>query len=125
MQVNPELNGAGDPKIVSLRSAINPPEDERVPAFSINGQTYSILTRPRVNAGLKYIHLARTKGTEAAIDFMLEVLLGDEGYTALREFDDLTEADLRAVVEAASRIMTGAVESPKDKRSRGSRKSAG
>lgn len=126
MEVDPALNDAGsDPKIVSLRSAINPPADERVPAFSINGKTYSILTRPKVNAGLKYVHLARTRGSEIAIDFMLETLLGVDGYQALQDFDDLTEDDLKAVIDAASRIMAGAVEAPKGKQPRGSRRSAG
>jgi len=126
MEVDPALNEAGsDPKIVSLRSAINPPADQRVPAFSINGTTYSILTRPKVNQGLKYVHLARTRGSEIAIDFMLETLLGVDGYQALQDFDDLTEDDLKAVIDAASRIMAGAVEAPKGKQSRGSRRSAG
>ncbi len=114
-----------DGNIVSLRSAASPPKGERVPAFSINGTVYTILTRPRTNVGLKYIHLARTKGAEIAVDFMLETLLGTEGYAALMDFDDLTEADLTAVIEAASRIMAGAVETPKDKPQRASRRSAG
>ena len=125
MQVSPDLTAHQQPGIVSLNSARHPPAEERIPAFAINGTTYSILTRPRTNQGLKYVHLARTKGSEIAIDYMLEVLLGAEGYTALREFDDLTEDDLKAVIDAASRIMAGAVEAPKEKPGRGSRRSAG
>jgi hypothetical protein len=126
LEVDPGLKDAGSaPNIVSLRSAKNPPQGERVPAFSINGVTYSILTRPKVNAGLKYVHLARTRGQEIAIDFMLETLLGKEGYQALMDFDDLTEEDLTAVMDAASKIMAGAIEAPKEKRSAGSRRSAG
>lgn len=125
MQVSPELAAEAQPGIVSLHSARNPAAEERIPAFSINGTTYSILTRPRTNQGLKYIHLARTRGSEIAIDFMLEVLLGRDGYAALIDFDDLTEDDLKAVIDAASRIMAGTVEVPKGKQSRGSRRSAG
>jgi len=126
MEVDPGLKDAvGPPGIVSLRSAINPPVAERVPAFSINGTMYSILTKPRVNTGLKYVHLARTKGAEIAVDFMLETLLGVDGYQALMDFDDLTEDDLTAVINAATRIMAGAVENPKGKQSKGSRRSAG
>jgi len=125
MKVDPALNDETDPKIVSLRSAINPPQDERIPAFSINGTTYSIATRPKVNAALKYTNLARTRGSEIAIDFMLETLLGKAGYQALIDFDDLTEDNLTAVITAASKIMAGAVEAPKGKQSRGSRRSAG
>ena len=125
MQVSPDLTAHAIPGIVSLNSAKNPPREDRIPAFAINGTTYSILTKPRTNQGLKYVHLARTKGSEIAIDYMLEVLLGVEGYDALREFDDLTEDDLKAVIDAASRIMAGAVETPKEKPGRGSRRSAG
>ena len=126
MEVSPQLTGSGDgPNVVSLRSAVNPAVDERIEAFSINGTMYSILTRPKVNAGLRYIHLARTRGSEIAIAFMLETLLGVEGWEALMAFDDLTEEDLEAVVDAASKIMAGAVEAPKDKQRKGSRRSAG
>jgi hypothetical protein len=123
--ISPELAAKTQPAIVSLRSAKNPAEEKRIPAFSINGVTYSILTQPRVNQGLKYVHLARTKGSEIAVDYMLEVLLGVEGYAALIEFDDLTEDDLKAVIDAASRIMAGAVETPKGKQPRGSARSRG
>jgi len=125
MQVSPELTAPSAPSIVSLHSAINPPVDQRVDAFSINGTMYSILTRPKTNVGLKYIHLARTRGSEIAVDFMLEVLLGEAGYGALMDFDDLTEDDLKAVIDAASKIMAGAVEAPKEERKNGSRKSRG
>lgn len=125
MQVSPELTAPPATSIVSLRSAINPPKDQRVDAFSINGVMYSILTRPKTNVGLKYIHLARTRGSEIAVDFMLEVLLGTEGYQALMDFDDLTEDDLKAVIDAASKIMAGAVETPKEAPRNGSRKSRG
>ena len=126
LRIDPALKDAGTaPNIVSLRSAINPPKDERVPAFSINGVTYTIATRPKTNAGLKYIHLARTRGQEIAVDYMLETLLGKEGYQALMDFDDLTEQNLTDVITAASKIMLGAVEGPKGKQSAGSRRSAG
>jgi len=125
MQVSPELTQPSAPSIVSLHSAINPPKDQRVDAFSINGTMYSILTRPKTNVGLRYIHLARTRGSEIAVDFMLEVLLGEAGYQALMDFDDLTEDDLKAVIDAASKIMAGAVEAPKDQPKNGSRKSRG
>jgi hypothetical protein len=128
MEVDPALSeagGAGDPKIVSLRSVKNRAADERIPAFSIDGVTYSILTKPKTNQGLRYIHISRTQGQSAGIDYMLETLLGKDGYQALMDFDDLTEDDLEAVIKAASGIMAGAVEAPKGKPAKGSRRSAG
>jgi hypothetical protein len=127
MEVDPGLKDAGNlpPNIISLRSSSSPAVPERVPAFSINGTLYTIATRTKTNIGLKYIHLARTKGREIAVDFMLETLLGEDGYEALMDFEDLTEQNLTDVINAASRIMAGAVEVPKDKPAKGSRKSAG
>jgi hypothetical protein len=121
----PGLEQVGKPQIVSLRSAENPPEDERVPAYRVNGVTYSILTKPKTNQSLEYLHLARTRGTEIALDYAMECLLGVEGYQALREFDELTEEDLKAVCDAANRIMAGPVEAPKGKPKNGSRRSRG
>lgn len=120
---DPVLNGAGDtgdgaPQIPVLRS-VTGAEDKRVPAFSINGTTYYISTRPKVNKAIRYLHLTRTQGTEIAIDFMLGELLGEEGYEALMNFDDLTAEQLREVVNIASKVMTGAVEVPKDKQKNG------
>lgn len=125
MEVSPGLEAHEQPGIISLRSAASPHAEERIEAFSINSKKYSILTRPRTNQALRYVHLARTRGSEIAVDYMLEVLLGAEGYQALLDFDDLTEENLTAVINAASRIMAGAVETPKEKPRRGSRKSAG
>jgi hypothetical protein len=126
LEVDPELKDAGaSPGIISLRSAKNPRQDERVPAFRINGTTYSIATKPRTNQGLKYMNLSRTRGSAIAIDFMLETLLGTDGYQALMDFDDLTDDDLEAIIKAASRIMAGAIEGPKGKQPRGSKKSPG
>jgi hypothetical protein len=126
LEIDPALEDAGSgPEIVSLRSAKNPPAGVRVPAFRINGTTYSIATRPKTNTSLKYVHLSRTQGKDIAIDFMLETLLGKEGYEALIEFDDLTEDDLTAVIKAATKIMAGAAEAPKGRPPKGSRRSAG
>jgi hypothetical protein len=125
LRIEPELADVGGPQIVALKSPDGTAKPERVPAFSINGITYSINVRPLTNAGLRYVHLARTKGNEHAIDFMLTTLLGEEGYEALMDYDDLTEEDLKAVVEGASKIMAGTLEAPKGKPSKGSRKSRG
>jgi len=119
-----EQNGDGAiegdvvPQIPVLRS-VPGREEERAEAFSINGTTYSIALRPRVNTALRYMHVSRVQGTEAGIDYMLGVLLGDEAYEALMAFDDLTEEQLEAVIKMASQIMAGAVEGPKEKRKRG------
>lgn len=108
----------GLPKLISLRTA-EPTEDDRVDLFAVNGTTYQISTKPKINTALKYMHLARTQGSDVAVGYMLETLIGADGYQALMEFDDLTQDDLETIIAAASKIMAGAVEDPKGKRSRG------
>ena len=125
LQVSPDLAEQTKPGIISLRSAKNATAEKRVPAFSIDGTVYSIGTTPRLNQAMRYAHIARKQGSEQAVDYMLEVLLGEEGYEALMGFDDLTEADLEAIISAASRIMAGTVEAPKGKPSNGSARSRG
>jgi hypothetical protein len=125
LQIAPELTQEAQPGIVSLHSAREKSPERRIPAFSIDGKVYTILTRPRTNQALRYVNIARKQGSEQAADFMLEVLLGADGYEALLAFEDLTEENLTEVIEACSRIMTGALETPKDRQPNGSRRSAG
>jgi hypothetical protein len=125
LQVSPDLAEQTKPGIISLRSARSPEPEKRIPAFSINGTVYTLLANPRMNQGMRYVHIARKQGSEIAADYMLEVLLGEDGYEALLGFDDLAEPDLEAILNAASRIMAGAVETPKGKQPRGSGRSRG
>lgn len=125
LQVSPDLAEQTQPGIVSLRSAKSAAPEKRVPAFSINGKVYSLLTNPRLNQGMRFVHIARKQGSEQAADFMLEVLLGEDGYEALMGFDDLTEDDLEAIMNAATRVMAGAVETPKGASQNGSARSRG
>ena len=121
MKVNPELAAPDQAPLIPALRSVAPEDraDDRADAFSINDVMYQISTRPPVNKALRYLHIARTQGTEAAIDYMLGVLLGEEGYEALMAFDDLTEEQLEQVITIASKIMTGAVESPKGPQKRG------
>lgn len=97
-----------------LRLVTTPPQDvETVPLFSIDGVEYSIVARPKVNVGLKYLHLAATQGEGIAIAYLLPKLLGTEGFLALCEYDDLEEHHLQFVMETASKIAMGVAEVPK------------
>jgi hypothetical protein len=125
LQVSPGLAEQTKPGIISLRSAKSPEPEKRVPAFSVDGTVYSILVNPRMNQGMRYVHIGRKQGSEMAADYMLEVLLGEDGYEALLSYDALDEADLEAIMNAASRIMAGAVDAPKGKPSNGSSRSRG
>lgn len=106
------------PQIVSLKSVPDRAET-RILAFEIDDAQYSIPASVPTNKALRYAHISRTQGTEAGIDFMLETLLGVEGYEALMNFDDLTEENLLDVIRKCQEVMTGAIETPKGKPAKG------
>lgn len=104
----------GLPQLISLRSDPDR-EIKRVPLFEIDDTEYSIPVKVEVNDALEYLHIGRTQGQEAQIDFMLGLLLGEEGYAALRAFRGLTEQNLMDVIKACRKVMTGSVRGPKDR----------
>lgn len=88
-------------------------EPEMVELFSIDGKPYFIPNKVRVNVGLKYLHQVRTTGDAAANSWLLEALLGEEGYQALLDYDDLTAEDLERVQAVAVEIVLGRSEEGK------------
>ena len=102
------------PKILRLKTSGKGTARKRVPLFYIDDDEYTIEAHPSPARGLKYLHLMRTEGTDVATQYMLETLLGAEGYEALMNYDDLTDEQLEQVITAASKILLGAVEGPKE-----------
>jgi hypothetical protein len=86
---------------------------DRVVLFYIDDRPYSIELKPGVNVGLKYLHLVRTVGENQAMGYLLEKLLGAEGYEALMNYDDLTPEQFEKVCDVASKLTLGALEPPK------------
>jgi len=80
---------------------------ERVELFSIDDVTYTIPNKVRVNVQLKYLYTLKTEGEMAATYEVLHELLGDDGYQALMNYDDLTEEDFNDVVQVAQKIVMG------------------
>lgn len=98
-----------------LRLSSNPKRaEERVPLFYIDDVEYSVAKRPGVNVGLQFMHLYRTEGEQSAVDYLLGKLLGDDGYRALREYDDLTAEQFQQICEIATKLTLGAMELPKE-----------
>lgn len=99
--------------------------EETVDLFEIDGQTYSVPARPRVNVALRYLNDVRENGQMLADMMLLERLLGPEGYRALSEFDDLDPADLQRITEFAVQLTLGALEADQGNGAGGSLKSVG
>jgi hypothetical protein len=108
----PEDEGA--PKILRLKTSPGGAERKRAPLFYIDDVEYSTEINPSPARGLKYLHLLRTEGADVATQYMLETLIGVDGYKALMEYDELTDEHLEQVITAASKIMLSSVEGPKE-----------
>lgn len=95
---------------------------ETVPLFTIGDEEFRIPAKPRVNLALKYLHQAKTIGEDKAAANLLAALLGDEGFAALAEYDDLTPEQFDAVMAAAQKHTLGALEKTRGNGQRGPRK---
>lgn len=92
------------PKVIALKANKDRTED-RVVLFSIDDTEYTIPTRVRPNKGLQVMHVFRQQGETAGVSFMLETILGTEGYNALMNFDDLEDDDLETIIEVAFKLV--------------------
>lgn len=88
-------------------------EVETIELFSIDGTSYTIPNKARVNVGLRYMKIMRDEGGSAADAWLLEALLGKEAFEALMDYDDLTPDVLEQIVEAAAKVVLGEMETPK------------
>jgi hypothetical protein len=105
--------GSGEFEVLRLTTKADRPE-ERVPLFYIDDTMYSVAKKPGVNVGLQFMHLYRTQGEAVATDYVLDKLLGSEGYTALLGYDDLTPQQLQQICQIAVKLALGSLELPKE-----------
>lgn len=88
-------------------------EVEQVELFSIDGKSYTIPNKPRLNVALKTLKLMRKEGEEAAMAYMMEAAIGEEAFDALTEYEDLDAETFQQIVLAAQKIVFGGLEAPK------------
>jgi hypothetical protein len=93
---------------VVLRRSSEPVE--MVDLFTIDEVTYQIPAKPNVNIALKYLRVLKRQGELVATSGLLEDLLGEEGFEALTNYEDLTEEDFEAVMTAAQKVTMGSLE---------------
>jgi hypothetical protein len=73
------------------------------PLFAVGGKVYEARTEFSASDVLTYSKLARTKGIDAAVEWLMEAALGDEGYAAFIGYKYLK-------LETASKIISQVVE---------------
>jgi hypothetical protein len=89
---------------------------ERVPLFSIGKDTYSIPKNPPASWTLEATRLAMDPdfGEASALEYVMNKMLGEDGYTALSSCDTLTAGDLETIVEViVSKVIPSVGKLPK------------
>jgi hypothetical protein len=85
-------------------------EEDRVVLFYVDDEAYSVPKKIGRNHGLRYLRTARRQGEAFAAQELLEVLIGEDGYEALMNCDDLGDDDLDRIMDRLRDEALGAVE---------------
>ena len=88
--------------------------------FRLDGKEYEAVANPSASLMLRYLDRMRKWGPNPAISWLLEEMVGAEGYEALLTSPKVTQKDFAAVSRAAVRIVMGDGETgaPKSRTSR-------
>lgn len=83
---------------------------EMTDLFTLNGKTYRIPAKPRVNVALKFLRLMREKNELEAAAMLLPDMVGVEAFNALTEYEGLTDEMLAQVCQAAAKVTMGGLD---------------
>lgn len=102
-------------KILRLVSMTEEEESavEKIAVFEIDDVVYSIEKRPRVHIALGYLRLARKEGQDAAVAYLLEESLGEDGFEALCGHRNLKPEDFEGVMKIIRKHVLGGLEAGK------------
>ena len=76
--------------------------------FEFNGRKWTIPEDFDRSCALEYLHMARTRGIDVAIDYALELALGTDDYAAFRRIKGLDQEQMDWVVNTVSGRVAGA-----------------
>lgn len=108
----------GDVDILRLSTADVDEEIEYITLFEIDDRAFQVPKNPSPTVGLRYLYILKHEGEGPAAYFMLNKMLGEEGYEALMDYDKLKQEQYDFILTAAVRIATGKTERPKGTRNR-------
>lgn len=87
----------------------------RIVLFYVDDEEYSIPKRVGRNHGLRYLRTSRKQGEALAAQELLEVLIGEDGYEALMNCDDLKDEQLDQIMTRLRDMALGEVEDEEGK----------
>ncbi len=95
------------PVVLSTKTEV---DESRKTLFSIDGVDYTIPARPRPNLALKFMWQTKTIGEDEAGINLLIAMLGEEGFKALSEYEQLTTEQFVQVMTIAQDVAMGSLE---------------
>lgn len=90
-----------------------------IPFFVIGDETYYVPKVIPKNIAIKALEIFRNEGEVAIASWLCVEVLGEDAYEALRDCDDMTDADLEWVFDELSTRALGPLEKALGKRRRG------
>lgn len=114
-----------------IRIGDEPEEPVYDTLFRLGGTSYKVLTNPPVALMMSYFDRARKESNNRAFSWLLEQMLGEDGYTVLRDDPRVSRENFQQIVDAVMRIVLGnddetsVPKSSKASRRSGSRRTSG
>jgi hypothetical protein len=93
-------------------------EIEMEPVFELDGDIYQIPAKPSAGMALGYLEIQTEKGPDAAVHWMMIKMLGEEGYSALRDHPDLDRETLDIIIQHVEKRVLGGLEGKSSGKSR-------
>lgn len=106
----PNVEDGFEPVRIAERTEEERAHDKRVVLFYIGDTAYDMPDRPRVNLAIRYLRDVREVGEEVAQANMMIDLIGEEGFDALCNADDILPEQFEQITNIASAKTLGALE---------------
>lgn len=97
----------GGEEVIRFTSSPKAKDETVVVLFEIDGTEYTVPARPRANISLQFMRDLRSVGENIAVANMLTALLGEDGFNALADYEDLTMEQMKQVIDVAQRLIFG------------------
>lgn len=95
------------PEVLKLESTGVVEEEKFVPVFTIDDEEYLLWINPPATVGLRYLKEIKLRGPDAAAVWLLEQMIGEDGYDALMNFKELKPGNIDRVLEICKEYSMG------------------
>lgn len=95
------------PEVVHFTSAAPEEEQKFETLFTVDDKEYALWINPPASVGLAYLKMVKEENTEAAAVWLLEQMIGEDGYEALMGLPDLKEEDLTRIMKICKQYSMG------------------